>query len=167
MEKAIKKVSYDVEHYFKFHSGMQTPVLTDSSTCKLEELMKQFRGLPIFEQSEIASSCEAMLRASLQAPPHDGVGGDVTSLFPTCTQFVLVCELLETAGCIGQMLDLVVDVVACDMMSEEKEGAEVQQGSAPVLPLPRDLCLPVACLLHKYLLCLLLSQNKTTIVFER
>ena len=167
VEKAVKKVSSDVEHYFKQLLVVQTPVLPDSP-FKLEELMKQFRGLPSFEQSVVASSCEAMLRASLMTAPHDGVGGDTTPQFPACAQLVLVCELLETAGCIRQMLDLIVDVVACDATSEN-EGAELplQSSLLPVPPLPRDLCLPVACLLHKYLLCLLLSQNNTTIVFER
>eukprot|EP00731_Ephydatia_muelleri_P030081 Em0021g604a len=67
------------------------------------------------------------------------------------------------------MLDLVVDVITCDvMMLEEVELPPQVNASSPVLPsLPRELCLPVACLLHRYLLCLLLSQNNTTIVFER
>ncbi|KAL5475970.1 hypothetical protein EMCRGX_G025853, partial [Ephydatia muelleri] len=63
----------------------------------------------------------------------------------------------------------VVDVITCDvMMLEEVELPPQVNASSPVLPsLPRELCLPVACLLHRYLLCLLLSQNNTTIVFER
>lgn len=184
VERVIKKLSHDMEHHFKSLSGVQSPVLLDP-TSRLEELVRQFRTLPSFEQSVLALSCETMLRESLQAllsssSSRDGggvgvaVGMDHTHTYPACAQLVLVCELLETAGCVGRMLDLVVDVIACDAVPSdgEDDGVElpvqVNASSSPVLPpLPRELCLPVACLLHRYMLCLLLSQNNTTIVFER
>lgn len=150
VEGIVKLVSSDVVHYFKLLSGIQTPILPDTD---LKGLLNRFRSLPNFEQQVIATSCEDILRGALtrKAP------------YPSCAQLVFVCELLKICGCVRQLLDLLVDVIACDFQPKE----EVKKGQPALPPLPEELVLPVLWLLQEYLSCLFLSQHDTTVVFEK
>lgn len=161
VERIVKKVTVDVEHYFRLLSGISTPFLPDS---KLQDIMQQFRMLPTFEQRILATACEKILRSSLQRP----VGGSNPGVppYPACAQLVFVCELLEISGGIHQILELLIDIIACDHPTEqgdEKETFDVHRSSPP---LPADLCLPVVSFLQKYFSCLILSQQDTAVVFE-
>lgn len=151
VEAIVKALSGDVEHYFRLLDNIQTPILLDS---KLKEIAGRFRSLPNFEQCVIASSCEDILRTALKRKTP----------YPACAQLVFVCELLEICGCVRQLLDLLVDIIACDFSGVPKE--EMRKAPPPP-PLPDDLCLPVLWLLQKYVPCLLLSQQDTTVVFEK
>ena len=155
VERIVGKVTDDVEHYFRLLAGITTPILPDA------DRLQRFRLLPAFDQRMLASTCEAILRSTLKSTSVAAAaasGGSVanpgTHYYPACTQLVFVCELLEVCGGIQQILELLVDVIACE-----------SDRSAP--PLPEDLCLPVIGLLHKYYPCLLLSQQNTTVVFEK
>ncbi len=156
VESLVKGVASDVEHHLRLLEGIPTPILPDTN---VRDLMGRFRSLPSFEQRSIATSCEDTIRASLKRKTP----------YPGCAQLVFVCELLEICGCIQQLLNLLVDVVASDF-SEEGVVRKVVGGGVqglPVPPLPDVLCLPVLWLLQKYLSCLLLSQQDATVVFEK
>ena len=158
VDRIVKKITVDIEHYFRLLPGISTPILPDS---KLQDLMHRFQALPTFEQRNLAMTCVKSLRSSL----HIAGKGSGTKLshYPACAQLVFVCELLEISGGIQQILDLLVDIIACDRAKEKVEGLEVHR---PQPPLPAELCLPVVWLLQKYFSCLLLSQQDTTTVFE-
>ena len=159
VERIIRKVTVDVEHYFRLLSGISTPVLP-----KLADLMQRFRALPIFEQWVLATTCEKILRSSLLRP---GSGSDTgIAQYPACAQLVFVCELLEISGGIRQILSLLVDIIACNQGGEKEEEKESFEVHRPPPPLPSDLCFPVTCLLQKYYSYLLLSQQDTCVVFE-
>ena len=69
---------------------------------------------------------------------------------------MFVCELLEISGGIHQILELLIEIIACDHPTEqgdEKEAFDV-------------LCLPVVSFLQKYFSCLILSQQDSAVVFE-
>lgn len=159
VERIVRKVTVDVEHYFRLLSGIQTPVLPDSL---IPDLIKRFRALPTFEQRVLATTCEKVLRKAV----HRSDTG--VYQYPSCTQLVFVCELLETSGGIRQILSLLIDIIACVVEEGEGEGKEEFDSHRLPLPppLPTDLCLPVISMLEKYFSCLLLSQQDTTVVFE-
>lgn len=162
VEAIVKKVTEEVEHYFRLLKDIQTPVLPEET--RLHNLMTSYQSLPTFEQNLLATSCEKTLRGSLGRS-----GNEKTSLYPACAQLVFVCELLKICGSIHQIIQLLVDVIACDASletDEVREGFEGRQTLGPPPPLPSELCLPVIGLLQKYLTCLLLSQQDTTVVFE-
>lgn len=153
VERIVKKIGDDVEHYLRLLSGISTPILPDS--------VLDFRLLPSFEQRVLATTCENILRSTLKSTPAaaavaatGGATNSGTHYYPACAQLVFVCELLELSGGIQQIIDLLVDVIACEL-------------DRPPPPLPENLCLPVIGLLHKYCSCLLLSQQNTTVVFEK
>ena len=160
VERIVKKITVDVEHYFRLLSGISTPFLPDS---KFQDIMQQFRALPSFEQRIIATACEKILRSSLKRRS----GGSSTGVhYPACAQLVFVCELLEVSGGVQQILELLVDIIACDHPSEQRDEKETFEAHRPLPPLPADLCLPVVSLLQKYFSCLILSQQDTAVVFE-
>jgi len=125
------------------------------------ELMKEFAILPVFHQRKITTTCELLLRKTLQ----DVCVNDSSSLshYPHPTQLSFLCDLMETTGDITSIIELLVDVVACGS-EEEKDSFGVNPRPAP---LPNELCVPVVCLLYKFLPSLLTSQHFTTVVFEK
>ncbi len=156
VEGLVRTISSDIEHYFRLLQGIQTPILPHSQR---KELIIRFQSLPTFEQHVLATSCEEILRESLtrKAP------------YPACAQLVFVCELLKICGSIHQIINLLVDVVAADPSVQAKEEQQQQHRKTqpPPPPLSAELCLPVLWLFQKYFSCLLLSQNDTTVVFEK
>lgn len=157
VESIIKKVTDRVEHYYRLLGDIQTPVLPEEE--RLQSIMTSYQSLPTFEQNSIASLCEKRLRRSLSP------SGKV---YPPCAQLVFVCELLRVCGSVSQLLQLLVDIVACNaaLDGEVERGFEAQHRGMTPPPLPSELRLPVISLLQRYLSCLLLSQQDTTIVFE-
>lgn len=182
VERVVRKIGDEVEHFLRLLNGLSTPILPI-----LPESVLDFRLLPSFEQRVLATTCEGILRSTLKSTPaaaaaaaaahataaaaattpaataavaaaSAGGGGAANSAgtlyYPACAQLVFVCELLELSGGIQQIIDLLVDVIACEL-------------DRPPPPLPENLCLPVIGLLHKYCSCLLLSQQNTTVVFEK
>ncbi len=158
VERIIRKVTVDVEHYFRLLDGITTPVLPDTL---IPDLLKRFRALPTFEQRVLATTCEKVLRKAL-------LGTDTNVSHQSCTQLVFVCELLEISGGIQQILNLLVDIIACSVEGKDEDEKEEFESHrhVPPPPLPTVLCLPVISMLQKYLPCLLLSQQDTTVVFE-
>ena len=154
VEGIVKALSNDMEHYFRLVRELQTPMIPES---ELKELMIRFRALPTFEQQVLATSYEDVLRGSLSPKKP----------YPVCAQLVFVCELLKVCGGIHQMINLLVDIIACDFSSSGGIKEELRKGQPPPPPLPAELCLPIVCLLQKYVSCLLLSQNDTAVVFEK
>ena len=155
VEAQVKAIANDVEHYFRLLDGIQTPVLPDT---KLKELMDRFKSLPNFEQCLVATSCVDILKSSLKRKTP----------YPACAQLVFVCELLKICGAVRQLLDLLVGVIACDFTMGSKDEPSRGKSQPPSLPpLPEELCLPILWHLHKYLSCLLLSQQDTATVFEK
>ena len=154
VEKTVKGIMENVEHYFRLLQNVSSPVLPDNPRCP--DLMQKFCLLPTFEQRVIALECEKRLRLYL----HDNKGQPNVSI---CAQLVFVCELLEISGGILQILDLLTDVICGDSENDSLPG-KGGVGHTPCLP--PDLCLPVLCLLRKYLSCLLLSQEDTAVIFE-
>ena len=172
VESIVNKVTEDVVHYFRLLDGIQTCILPES---KLQDIMPRFRSLPAFEQHILATSCENILRSSLTSSrmtPGGGggtLGTQSTHYYPACAQLVFVCELLKICGSINQLLELLVDISACNaglQAVEERERFEAHRIPLPP-PLPNVLCLPVVGILQKYMSCLLLSQQDTVVVFER
>lgn len=162
VEKIVKGIMDNVEHYFRLLQNVSSPVLPDNTICP--NLMQKFQLLPMFEQFVIATECEKRLQLTIRR----NCGFTNTSI---CSALVFVCELLEISGGIRQILELLVDIIAGDTQRDEEGREGVKKGnmeSSFIAPstLPHDLCLPVICLLRKYLSCLLLSQQDTTIVFE-
>ena len=182
VEKIIRKITEDMEHYFRLISVISSPVLPES---KLQDLLQRFRSLPTFEQCMLATSFEKTLRASIghRAQTPGTPSGTTTTaaaaaaakFYPGCAQLVFVCELLEICGSVHQLIELLVDVLSCDA-EEIKEPASSSSSSSsslgrmappsPPPPLPVNLCQPVVSLLHKYLPCLFLSQQNTSVAFE-
>ena len=155
VERIVRGIMENIEHYFRLLQNVSSPVLPDNTGCP--DLMQKFRLLPTFEQCIIATECEKRLRSTLQG------NGSPTNM-SICSPLVFVCELLEISGGISQILDLLVDIIAGDTRREGEEEGSMESSVSPVLP--PDLCLPVTSLLRKYLSCLLLSQQDTSIVFE-
>ena len=162
VEKIVKGIMDNVEHYFRLLENVSSPVLPDNPGCP--NLMQKFRLLPVFEQCVIATECEKRLRTSVCQ--NRGFTGN-----SICSALVFVCELLEISGAVSRILSLLVDIISGDIFSEEdmEDGEKKEMETATtIIPaaLPPDLCLPVICLLRKYLSCLLLSQQDTITVFE-
>ena len=164
VEAIVKKVSEDVEHHFRLLANIQSNILPET------KVLPKFSSLPIFEQHIIATSCEKILRSSLTPVVIGGPGGNPPGgrVYPDCAQLVFVCELLKLCGSVHQIIELLVDIVECSAAPGQDEGHRNTVGgkSAAVPPLPSELCLDVVGLLQKYLPCLLLSQQNTTIIFE-
>ena len=154
VEAIVRRITDDVEHYYRLLSGIQTQVLPEEE--RLRSLMASYQSLPTFEQNSIATSCEKKLRRSLSP---------AGKVYPACAQLVFVCELLRVCGSVSQLLQLLVDTVACNAALED-EGFEDQHRGLTPPPLPCELRLPVVGLLQRYLSSLLLSQQDTTTVFE-
>ena len=161
VEKIVKGIMDNVEHYFRLLQNVSSPVLPDNTGCP--NLMQRFQVLPVFEQCVIATECEKRLRAIARK------NRSFTNV-SICSALVFVCELLEISGGISQILDLLVDIISGEIFTEEdgesQEKRELENSVITTLPLPPDLCLPVTCLLRKYLACLFLSQHDTIVVFE-
>ena len=151
VEAIIKKITDEVEHNFRLLESIQSNILPES------KLLPRFSSLPTFEQHIIATSCEKILRLSLSS------GNPPSRLYPACAQLVFVCELLKICGSVHQIIELLVDIVECNA-SLDQDGHHNVGKALP--PLPAELCLAVIGLLQKYLPCLLLSQQNTTIIFE-
>ena len=157
VEAIIQKVREEVEHNFRLLESIQSNILPET------KVLPKFSSLPMFEQHVIATSCEKILRSSLS--PVVGSGKPVGRVYPACAQLVFVCELLKLCGSVHQIIELLVDIVECNAsLTVQEEGLRNLGKSLP--PLPSELCLDVIGLLQKYLPCLLLSQQNTTIVFE-
>lgn len=155
VEAIIQKVTEEVEHTFRLLESIQSNILPET------KLLPKFSSLPTFEQHIIATSCEKILRSSLSPI---GSGGPAARIYPACAQLVFVCELLKLCGSVHQIIELLVDIVECTASLSQEEGHRNPGKSFP--PLPSELCLDVIGLLEKYLPCLLLSQQNTTIIFE-
>lgn len=112
------------------------------------DYLKQFRMLPNFNQNEIASHCAGTLLTRLYAV-------DSNWSYPSCSQFVFVCTLLETAGSFRQMIELLVELIS--FTGEKKEDKR---------RLPPILCFPVVNILWQYYPILLLSITDTSVVYE-
>ena len=112
------------------------------------DYLKQFRMLPNFNQNEIASHCAGTLLSRLYAV-------DSNWSYPSCSQFVFVCTLLETAGSFRQMIELLVELIS--FTGEKKEDKR---------RLPPILCFPVVNILWQYYPILLLSITDTSVVYE-
>ena len=156
VEAIVKKISEDIEHNVRLFANVQGNILPEM------KLLPKFSSLPTFEQHVIAISCEKILRSSLSPV---GSGSSSGRAYPACAQLVLVCELLKVCGGIHQIIELLVDIVECSASLGQEEGHRNVVGKSPP-PLPSELCLDVIGLLQKYLPCLLLSQQNTTIIFE-
>lgn len=157
VEAIIRKVTEEVEHNFRLLESIQSNILPET------KLLPKFSSLPTFEQHIIATSCEKILRSSL-SPVGGGGPTARTYPYPACAQLVFVCELLKLCGSVHQIIELLVDIVECTASLSQEEGHRNPGKSFP--PLPSELCLDVIGLLQKYLPCLLLSQQNTTIIFE-
>lgn len=96
VEKIVKGIMDNVEHYFRLLQNVSSPVLPDNTGCP--NLMQKFQGLPVFEQSVIATECEKRLRLTVCK------NGSFTSV-SICSALVFVCELLEISGGISKILD--------------------------------------------------------------
>ena len=158
--RVLEVISSNVEQFFNSLSNSTSRLPANYSN---PDLMRQFATLPVFHQRKITTTCETLLRKSLQA-----VGGgisDITGLshYPPPAQFSFLCDLMETSGDITSIIELVIDVVACGS-EEEKDSFGVNPRPSP---LPNDLCVPVVCLLYKHFSSLLISQHYTTVVFEK
>lgn len=157
VETIVRKVTEEVEHNFRLLENIQSNILPET------KFLPKFSSLPTFEQHIIATSCEKILRSSLSPMGGGGVSSS-GRVYPACAQLVFVCELLKVCGCVHQIIELLVDIVECSASLEQDEGHRNMGKSLP--PLPNELCLDVIGLLQKYLPCLLLSQQNTTIIFE-
>ena len=154
VESIVRQISSDIQHCFRQLTGIQKPALFGP---KIRFAMLRFRSLPSFEQHIIATSCNDILRESLSRKTP----------YPACSKLVFVCELLETCGALHQLMSLLVDIIACDFPLAPGPKGDHRRGPPPPPCLPSELCLPVLCMLHNYLPCLLLSQLDTTVVFEK
>jgi len=158
VSSVLEGLSSSIEQFFYSISNYQTriPLVYCNS-----ELMKQFAILPVFHQRKIATTCELLLRKTLQ----DACVGDGSSLshYPHPVQLSFLCDLMEATGDVTTIIELLVDVVACGS-EEEKDSFGVNPRPAP---LPNELCVPVVCMFYKFLPSLLTSQHYTTVVFEK
>jgi len=156
VSRVLDMLSSSIEQFFYSMSSSQA---RNSVVYSNNELMRQFAILPVFHQRKITTSCELLLRKTLQ----DGGEGSGLSHYPHPTQLSFLCDLMETSGDVTSIIELLVDVVACGS-EEEKDSFGVNPRPAP---LPNELCVPVVCLLYKFLPSLLISQHYTTVVFEK
>ena len=156
--RVLDVISSNVEQYLNSLANSSTRLPAKYSN---PELMRQFATLPVFHQRKISTTCETLMRKSLQG----GGVSDVTGLshYPHPAQLIFLCDLMETSGDINSIIELLVDVAACGS-EEEKESFGVNPRPSP---LPNDLCIPVVCLLYKHFSSLLISQHYTTVMFEK
>ncbi len=155
VEGIVRKITDEVEHYYRLLDSVPISVLQED---KLQSLMRSYQSLPTFEQNVIATSCEKKLRVSLSP---------FKKIYPGCTQLMFVCELLKVCGSISQILQLLVDILACNaFIVEEEEIHSFLDSHRGPPPLPLELRLPVIGVLQRYSSCLMLSQQDTTVVFE-
>lgn len=155
VEAIVKKITEEVEHYYRLLGDIQTPVLPEE---RLQSSMTSYQCLPTFEQNVIATSCEKKLRRSLSPSGK---------IYPGCAQLVFVCELLKVCGSISQILQLLVDIIACNaFIGDDEESRRFMDPHRGPPPLPTELRLPVIGVLQRYSSCLMLSQQDTALVFE-
>ena len=150
VDEIVGEIRSDVEHHFRLLERISSPILPD---LKLPGLLEKFRMLPVFYQNQIASGCAQDLLTSLSP----------SIPYPSCTQLVFVCQLFSVAGSVQQILDLLVDIVACGGMERRDGMGEKRQSFSR---LPNELCIPVVNLIWYYIPSLLLSQHDTSVVFE-
>ena len=156
--RVLEAISSNIEHFFNSLANSSTRLPAKYSK---PELMRQFATLPVFHQRKIATTCECLMRKSLQGAGVNDIAG--LSHYPHPAQFSFLCDLMETSGDISNIIELVVDVAACGS-EEEKESFGVNPRPSP---LPNDLCIPTVCILYKHFSSLLISQHYTTVIFEK
>lgn len=149
VDSVVGEIRDKIEHHFRLLKQVSSPVLPD----QLLQVIRRFRMLPTFYQNQIACSCAQSLLSSLTP----------SSPYPSCSQLVFVCQLFSVAGSVQQIVELLVDVIACDG-AERREG--VSDKRQPFPHLPSELCFPVVNLLWFYTPSLLLSLHDTSVVFE-
>ncbi len=154
VEGIVKQISNEVEHCYCRLNGVQKPAIFEP---RVKVVISKFQSLLSYEQHVIASACEELLREPLSRK----------NPYPSCSQLVFVCELLEICGAIHQLVTLLVDVVACDFPLPAGPKGDHRRGPPPPPCLPPELCMPLMCLIHSYLPCLLLSQHDTVVIFEK
>ena len=149
VDQVVGDIRNEVEHHYRLLEQVHSPVLPD----QLMGVVQKFRMLPTFYQNQIASTCAHSLLSSLTP----------TSPYPSCSQLVFVCQLFSVAGCVQQIIELLVDVIACDG-AERRDGA--MEKRQPFPHIPNELCFPIVNLLWFYTPSLLLSLHDTAVVFE-
>ena len=149
VDSIVGEIRVKIEHHFRLLKQVSSPVLPD----QLLQVVQRFRMLPTFYQNQIACSCAHSLLSSLTP----------SSPYPSCSQLVFVCQLFSVSGSVQQIVELLVDVIACDG-AERREGVSEKRQSFPHLP--SELCFPVVNLLWFYTPSLLLSLHDTSVVFE-
>ena len=120
------------------------------------DFMKQFKMLPNFNQNEIASICVDQMLENLASYDSNSASKDG---FPSCSQLVFVCELLEITGSFRKLIDLLVELVSYSGEKKEEKRQAVR--------LPLVLCLPIVNLFWHYFPILLLSISDMALVYER
>ena len=131
--------------------SQDTSLVLPAST---NEFMSQFRMLPNFNQNEIATLCMDTLANNLTDSGREFSG------YPTSSQLVFVCDLLEMAGSFRKLVDLLVELVSFTGVGDRKEDKRLTSR------LPLRLCLPIVNLLWYYFPILLLSISDTAYVYE-
>ncbi len=120
------------------------------STCT--EFMQEFQMLPNYNQNEISSQCADRIMTHLTSPDNTKDG------YPSCSQLVFVCMLLEIAGSFRKLIDMIVELVS--FTGDKKE--DKRQNIRTLL----TLCVPIVSLLWYYFPILLLSVTDTFLVYE-
>ena len=159
VEGTVREIHQNIEHHFRLLATITSPVPPDP---KLPDLIHRFRMLPAFEQNVIAGSCTQVLMQRLE---HGGGMMGSVSCYPSCAELVFVCQLLEIAGSVRQIIELLINVMAFNT-GEKREMYEKRPGSMAAPLLPVDLRIPIVNMLWCYLPCVLLSVHDTCVVFE-
>ena len=120
------------------------------SSCT--EFIKEFQMLPNFDQNEIASLCANQILQHLTSPDN------AKDCYPSCSQLIFVCLLLEIGGSFRKLMDLLVELVS--FTSDKKE--DKRQNVRLLL----TLCVPIVNLLWYYFPILLLSIVDTSLIYE-
>lgn len=151
VDEIIFKLRNTSEQLLKDLAKESSPVFSDA----VLEFLSDFGLLPTFEQNYIASGCANVI-LSRQFP-----GSNVTFCgFPSCSQLVFVCEMLELSGSCHKLVQFLVELVAYE--EERKDSRQCIH-----VPLPTSLCIPVVNMLWKYFSILLMSLHDTLVVYER
>lgn len=115
-------------------------VLSDTTA----DFMSDFSMMPTFEQNYIACSCAEQLSQLCQADSY-----------PSCSQLVFVCTMLECVGAYHTLMNTLIDVI------DYREGADKRSAV-----LPDVLCFPIVNLLWQYFSVLVLSLHDVFVVYE-
>ena len=130
------------------------------------ELSDGFQKLPLFYKRAIAARLDAVL--------HDNL---VEHQYPSVAQLCLTADVMEQAGDLLGLMELLVDLVAAGRKSESRKkmsldgsvvhplGEDWMDGGGGVMP--SNLCSVVSSLFQRFLTCLFLSEHNTCVVFER